>query len=267
MVDKSGQRQCSDFHVVKTVWDGIGGLLAALFTPMEFGFGDEGGYPSNSTPDCPSVFSGTGLMSLCSRECPGCGKQKGLGHFYATYGNVEYKHCSDCRMNGRSSAPYTAWGHPVSPYYQSGAYVPVRQHKRKPDYFHVEVYEASARFTDQLLNGEQWITWDRLCRENVKKKKQRRRNRIKTRRGKSPPWKIYGLPRSHYEKYLREHYERLWKAGMDECLPTYLLNCTMWSQFWYQHRKTPLAQEKLKEEDGEGAPWKKGFRQEFPLRS
>jgi hypothetical protein len=163
-----------------------------------------------------------------------------------------------------------SWGQQVCSYYQSGpyyqsAYAPVRQ-KRKPDYYHVEVIEASDRSTDPLLNGEQWITWNRLVRETTKRKKQRRRNRVKTRHDKSPPWKVYGEPRSHYEKWLREHYERIWKAGRDEQLPTYLLNCTLWSQFWYKHKRTPAAQEKLKDEGGEAAPWKKGF-QEFPLRS
>jgi hypothetical protein len=208
-------------------------------------------------------------MNLCSRECPGCYKWKGLGHFYATFGDLEYKYCSTCRINGKTTEPYTSWGSLVTTNYPRypTSYVSINRPK-KPEYFEIEVEDVSTVWNDPLLYGEQWITWDRLRRDSAKKSKQRCRNRAKKRRDKPPPWKIYEEPRSEYEKEVRERYERMWKCGMDECLPLYLLKCKTWSQFWYRHKVRPGVQKRLEKEGGEKFSWKRPTWQDtFNIRS
>ena len=250
MVNRHRRRFYRFIHGIETFWNGACMLIHDMVNPVEFLEG--GSSNSRRSSDVPTRATSVPRtnLNLCMRCCPGCNRYLKLEQFFGIYTNTEHEFCVDCRVNGKPSLPFTLWGEPVDHstygerqrYYQSRyndeSSVIIKHCEIKiipPDYFDVDIEEASEFWSDPLLHGELFTTWDSLYDESVQAVKKRRTNREWNRKYRYQPWVYDSAVTSPREQNMRERCERLWKHGFDEHLPEGLLQTASWKKFWQKY--------------------------------
>ena len=256
------RRLYSFVHVIEAIWDCLCMFLHDVFNPVEFleigfnGYDHNGTHPTGSA-SVPRTGVDKTQVAICSRKCPGCHQQLKLEQFFGIYNNTEFLYCIQCRNAGKPHLPFTLWDHPITTTSYQNNTVEYRQNyynnrydtesgevytfkSNSPDYYEVDIEEASQFWLDPLVYGEHFITWADLSSDSPKVIKSRRRNRMRNRKYAILPWVYSIVPENDFEQDFRDRCERLWRHGFDENLPDGLLTTSQWSRFWtnYENRKT-----------------------------
>ncbi len=248
MADSSKQRERGTVHVSKSFWDRISCFFRDICVPdltqSRYDFPVSPRRRSHYT----GGFLGNGViedtaMSLCSRKCLSCGKYKHLKHYFSLHGGREYEYCSVCRV--LSSILRDTMYSPQFPNFRGGGGNDrINIKPKKPEYYDISIEDNG----NDLLAGEKVVTWQRLVKDTKKRRKQRKRNKVKGRKGKGWPWSYVAFPLTQYEGTQRRHFETLWKAALDECIPPILLKSKSWDHYWKFFQQTETCKEMIAKE-------------------
>lgn len=263
MANRNQQRESSIIHVVKGVWDIFCDMVSDVLNPTLYDnwpYDNYGRSPLYGDPPRNIGASVKDKRVISTKLCPSCGKHRPLAKFYGQFGGQEYPICSNCQDH--YSGDRRRFVSKAEQYENNR--LPLLENrtveKIKLDYYEVKLDEPkSYSFLDPLIDGEKYTTWDRLSWNNTWYKERRQKSKSSQRTYALPPWVYPGPPRSHYEKEQRKHYERLWRSGLDECIPTLLTKKISWRLFWNHFKFTEIAIYHLEKEGGEGDPKEKGL--------
>lgn len=111
--------------------------------------------------------------------------------------------------------------------------VPAWRQKSLP-FYEVSAEDQSCPSGDPLLAGEVQTTHGQLIERYI------------CRKNSHPPWVFRGPATSEHERWKRKQCLWLYRADLDDCIPSLLLKTGSWSKFWYAYSKLPHVQEAIK---------------------